>query len=174
MKTIARIQPQECGVYRLPVKIFSKKSFFDGLFRHYFRTRVNVLLLNTLLFSVKQMPPKSRKRKKGSLNLERAREQIGQQRHKTKRRDIEPETVADLLNLSHEAKDTDNEEEDPSFELDSSIKSDTHHLLDTFCEEWVAQLSREGRISLGIFIQYQLSTVLQKGETESAELVALM
>ena len=79
-----------------------------------------------------------------------------------------------MLNLSHEAKDTDNEEEDPSFELDSSIKSDTHHLLDTFCEEWVAQLSHEGRISLGIFIQYQLSTVLQKGETESAELVALM
>ena len=30
------------------------------------------------------------------------------------------------------------------------------------------------RISLGIFIQYQLSTVLQKGETESAELAALM
>ena len=95
------------------------------------------------------------------------------QRHKAKRRDKEPETVADLLNLSHEAKDTDNEE-DPSFELDSSIKSDTHHLLDTFCEEWVAQLSREDRISLGIFIQYQLSTVLQKGETKSAELAALM
>ena len=99
---------------------------------------------------------------------------IGQQRKKAKRRDKESETVADLLNLSHDAQDTDNEEKDPSFELDSSLKSDTHHLLDTFCEEWVAQLSREDRISLGIFIQYQLSTVLQKGETESAELAALM
>ena len=110
------------------------------------------------------MPPKSRKRKKGSLNLERAREQIGRQHKKVERLDKEPETVANLLNLSHEAKDTDNEE-DPSFELDSSIKSDTHHLLDTFCEEWVAQLSLEDRILLGIFIQYQLSTVLQKGES---------
>ena len=82
--------------------------------------------------------------------------------------------MSDLLKLSHEAMDTDNEEEDPSFELNSSLKSDTHHLLDTFCEEWVTQLSREDRISLGIFLQYQLAVVLQKGETESAELAALM
>ena len=133
---------------------------------------MNVLLLITLLFSVKEMPSKSRKRKKGSLNL-RAGEQIGRQHKKVERLDKEPETVADLLNLSHQAKDTDNEE-DPSFELDSSIKSNTHHLLDTFCEEWVAQVSLEDRILLGIFVQYQLLTVLQKGETEFAELAALM
>ena len=81
--------------------------------------------------------------------------------------------VANLLNLSQDTIDTDNEE-DPSFELDSSIKSDTHQLLNTFCEEWVAQLSREDRIMLGIFLQYQLSTVFQKRETEFAELAALM
>ena len=38
----------------------------------------------------------------------------------------------------------------------------------------MAQPSREGRISLGTFLQYQLTAVLQKGETESAELAALM
>lgn len=38
----------------------------------------------------------------------------------------------------------------------------------------MAQLSREDKISLGIFLQYQLSVVLRRGETDSAELVALM
>ena len=70
--------------------------------------------------------------------------------------------------------DTDSGGEDSSFELNSSLKSDTHHLLDTFCEEWVAQLSCEDRFSLGVFLQYQNSAVLQKAETESAELAALM
>ena len=78
------------------------------------------------------------------------------------------------MNLSHEAMDTDSEGEDSSFELNCSLKSDMHHLLDTFCEEWVAQLSREGRFSLGVFLQYQISAVLQNAETESAELAALM
>lgn len=65
------------------------------------------------------MPLHSRKRKKGSINLEKARKQIGRQRkvsHKAKTAkkevDEEPETISDLLNLSHEAMDTDNEEED--------------------------------------------------------------
>ena len=79
-----------------------------------------------------------------------------------------------LLNLSHEAMDTDSEGEDPSFELNSSLKPDTHHLLDTFCEEWVAQLSREDTFLLDIFLQYQISAVPQQAETESAELAALM
>ena len=70
--------------------------------------------------------------------------------------------------------DTDSEGEDPSFELNSSLKSDTHHFLDTFCEEWVAQLSCKDTFSLDIFLQYQSSAVLQKAETESAELAALM
>ena len=126
------------------------------------------ILLNTVLFGIGEMPPKSTKCNKGSMNLEQASEQIGRQCKKAKTPDKEPETVGDLLNLSHDAIDTDNVE-DPSFELDTSLKSDTHHLLDTFCE-WVAQLSHEDRISLGIFLQYQLSAVLQKGEIESAEL----
>ena len=57
------------------------------------------------------MSPKSRKRK-GSINLEQAKEQIGQQHKKAKK----PENDGDLSNLSHNAIDTNNEE-DPSFEV---------------------------------------------------------
>ena len=38
----------------------------------------------------------------------------------------------------------------------------------------MTQLSREDKILLGIFLQCQLSVILRKGETESAELSALI
>lgn len=82
--------------------------------------------------------------------------------------------LAELLDPSVEALDTDDEELDPSFDLDSSMKSDTDHLMDTFCEEWVAQLDWEDKVSLGLFICFQLKHTLRKGETEAAELAGLM
>lgn len=59
---------------------------------------------------------------------------------------FEPEGLVDLLNTSVEALDTDDELVDKSFDLDSSIKSDTIHYV----------------------------SVLGKGETEAAELAGLM
>jgi len=52
----------------------------------------------------------------------------------------EAETMQELLDLSQEAANTDNEELDPSFDLDTSVKSDTPHQIEAFCEEWVSQL----------------------------------
>lgn len=86
----------------------------------------------------------------------------------------EPEGLVDLLNDSVEALDTDDELADPSFDLHSSMKSDNDHLVDTFCEDWVSQLDWEDRVSLGLFISFQLTNVLGKGETEAAELAGLM
>ena len=44
----------------------------------------------------------------------------------------EPENIEELLNLSQEAADTDDEGHDPSFNLDSSLKSDTLQQIETF------------------------------------------
>jgi len=41
--------------------------------------------------------------------------------------DSKVETMQELLDLSHEAENAEDEDMDPSFNLDSSIKSDTHH-----------------------------------------------
>jgi len=79
-----------------------------------------------------------------------------------------------LLNLSFEAASTDDEEVDPSSELDSSIQSYTHHQSKDFCEEWVAQLSRDDKYSLVIFLQYHPCKTVGKGSTEASELAGLM
>ena len=66
-------------------------------------------------------------------------------------RSDECETMKELFDLSHEAENTDDEEIDPSFELNSSIKTDTTYQIEMFCEEWVTQLSRDNRFTLGFF-----------------------
>ena len=54
------------------------------------------------------------------------------------------------------------------------MKSDTQHQIETFCEEWVTQLSRDDRYALGVFLQYHLHETVGKCETEAAELAGLM
>ena len=139
------------------------------------------------------MPPKTKRSKKGSVNLTRARAHINRQvlrdnssvvvdnecqieRNNEMEITREPEcdTMEELLDLSREAEDTDDEDADPSFDLNSSVKSDTQHQIETFCEEWVVQLSRDDRFALGVFLQYHLSQTVGKNETEAAELAGLM
>ena len=78
--------------------------------------------------------------------------------------EIETRTVAKqvddldtLVTMSGEALDTDDEEVDPSFDLDLSIKSDTDYTDETFCEEWVSHLGRDDLVSLSLFLFFQLS-----------------
>ena len=70
--------------------------------------------------------------------------------------------------------DTDNESVDPSFDLDSSLISDEDYVVDSFCEEWVLQLGREDKVSLGIFLAFQLQKHLSIGATRAAEIAGLM
>ena len=58
--------------------------------------------------------------------------------------------------------------------MDISIKSDSGHMTETVCEDWVTHLDWEDRTSLGLFLCFQLRSVLAKGETEAAELAAIM
>ena len=98
----------------------------------------------------------SRKRKLCRLNLQKARSakrrcisvdkagssnDVGSSmHHNTSVEKREPEDMTDLLNLSHDAADTDNEEADTSFDFDTSIKSDQGHAIESFCEDWATSL----------------------------------
>ena len=82
--------------------------------------------------------------------------------------------VSELVTLSNDALDTDNESVDPSFDLDSSLKSDNDFLVEQFCEDWVLQLDRDDKVSLGVFLCFQLSKHVGLGETKAAELAGAM
>ena len=66
----------------------------------------------------------------------------------------EPEGLQELLDLSIEALYTDNEDVDPSFDLDASLRSDTSHMAGMFCEDWITSLSWENRASFGLFFTF--------------------
>lgn len=75
----------------------------------------------------------------------------------------EPQMIIDLLNISLEAVNTEDEDVDPSFELNSSIKSDTAYRLVTFSKEWVCQLYRDNKYSLAMFtLLLLLGKVIQR------------
>lgn len=82
--------------------------------------------------------------------------------------------LTQLLTMSEDAPDSDDEAADPTFDLDSSMRSDVDYMVETFCEEFVSHLDRDDKVSLGLFLCFQLSKQLELGETRSAELAALM
>ena len=55
------------------------------------------------------------------------------------------------------AMDTDNEAVDPTFDLEASLVSDTDFMTESFCENWVLQLDRDDKVSLALFLSFQLA-----------------
>ena len=128
------------------------------------------------------MPPKSKRKLSLEKNCERAREA---KRKRNSGEGTSSGTVSEvrigddtslsqLVAMPDDALDTDDEAVDPSFDLDSSVRSDTDHIVETFCEDWVCHLDRDDRVSLGLFLCFQLSKYLQLGETKAAELSGMM
>ena len=74
--------------------------------------------------------------------------------------------------MSESALDTDNEDVDTSFYLDASMKSDSDHMIVSFCEDWISHLDRDDVVSLGLFLSFQLANFLGLGKTEAAELAS--
>ena len=79
-----------------------------------------------------------------------------------------------LLAMPGTALDTDDEAVDPTFDLDSSMKSDTDHIMESFCDDWISHLDKDDRVSLGIFLCFQLTKQLDIGDTKAAELSGIM
>ena len=76
--------------------------------------------------------------------------------------------------MSHDALNTSNKAVDPEFDLETSMKSDSGYLAEEFCEEWLTQLLWEDRTALGLFLVFQLQSILKKKRTEAAELAGMM
>lgn len=132
------------------------------------------------------MPPRSKRQRQCESSLEVARDA------KRKRdfdegpsttREIQVRNVSDteernpvpaLAVAPEEAPDSDDEVQDPTFDLDESLTSDREHMTENFCEEWVTHLDFEDRASLGLFLSFQLKSCLGMGVTEAAEVSGMM
>ena len=133
------------------------------------------------------MPPKKKRQQKLEKSLEKAREA---KRRRTEAGSAvptsesttvtiaddggEPSGLSQLLTMSDDALDTEDEQKDPTFDLDSSLKEDIDHVTETFCEDWATHLDRDDRVSLGLFLYFQLTKVLSMGELKAAEVAGMM
>ena len=139
---------------------------------------------SSVVFESLRMPPKSTKKRQREGNLEKAREEKGRRSAGESSTEIaesgaashedDVNDMADLLDVSIHELDTDNEDIDPSIDLDASMKSDSEHMTERFCEDWVSHLDRDDLVSLGLFLSFQLASHLNLGETKAAELASAM
>ena len=134
------------------------------------------------------MPPKTKRQRQLQSALDKARESkrsrvtdegpsaSAESDEMSGRLDADTREVdlAQFVTMSEDALDTDDEAVDPSFDLDSSLKSDVEHLQDSFCDDWISHLEREDRVSLGLFLCFQLSKHFDLGDTKAAELAGMM
>lgn len=120
------------------------------------------------------MPPTPKHKKMMSLSLKKSRALKKRKAMIAARQSKEPQDLTNLLNLSHDALNTSNETVDPEFDLETSMKSDSGYLAEEFCEEWLTQLLWEDRTALGLFLVFQLQSILKKKRTEAAELAGMM
>jgi len=54
------------------------------------------------------------------------------------------------------------------------MKSESSYIVDKFCEEWLAQLSREDVVLLGLFLSFQLQSLLETTKTRATEYAAIL
>jgi len=52
--------------------------------------------------------------------------------------------------------------------------SDTDHVVEDVCDDWVSHLDRDDLVSLGLFLCFQLSKHIDIGETKAAEVAGMM
>ena len=95
------------------------------------------------------MLPNTVKEKQTQISLEKARQATRRRalsENSFETADFEQERYVkvvdftDLLTMSEDALDTENQEIDPTFDLDASIKSKSAYLIETFCDDWISQL----------------------------------
>ena len=107
----------------------------------------------SLFSGLSTMPPKSARKRQIQASLQKAREyrrtRVSSDNSVTATPitgasaavpSVEQSDMAELLSMPESALDTDNEDIDPSFDLDASMKSDSDHMIESFCEDWISHL----------------------------------
>ena len=69
-------------------------------------------------------------------------------------------SLSELVTQEEDVPESESEADHPPFDLDANIKSDGEHMVESFCEEWVAHLDFRNKVSLGLFIAFQLQSHL--------------
>ena len=78
---------------------------------------------------------------------------------------MEKAMLFNYLTMPEDVLDTYDEAVDPSFELESSMKSDVDHLQENFCAECHGfHTSSEKTVSLGLFLCFQCSKNFDLGD----------
>ena len=114
------------------------------------------------------MPPKSKRRRQLEKILQNARE--------TKRRRKEGLGPMQDAEPTEEmsSREDETEEQDPTFDEASAKQQDKEYIQESFCEEWISQMNREDKISLALFLSFQIPQHFDLGATETAEVVGMM
>ena len=132
------------------------------------------------------MPPKAKRHRQSRNALAIGREKLARVAHQQDVSDRQDSPSAGTANSTNveldasvllspiDAPDDDDEAMDPTFDLDSSMHSDTAHQFESFSENWMLQLDRDDRMSLGIFLVHNFKVHLGKGGTEAADLAGMM
>ena len=124
-------------------------------------------------FSRKFIPPKTKRKVQIQNILQEVREakrkrecneSLSQEALIEVQSERDEHSLTELASMPEEALNTDIEGVDPSFDLDSSMKSETDHVIEQFCKGWVCQLDTDDQVSLGIFLSLQLSKFLDVGQ----------
>ena len=160
-------------LYDVIIKFLSNVKFYRSEFA------VQRVSFSVRSLSVVTMPPKSRKKR---LSEERAR--IAREGKKAKIEESALEQGATAQTSSASATTTatadppavDPEESDRSdatFDPEQDATSSTEVILEQFVEDWLLTLDRDGVVSLSLFLQYHLKSLLSLSTTSAAEYTAI-
>ena len=120
-------------------------------------------LLVTTSFHLLAMPPKTARKHQIESSLQKTREarrlwESGKGISQRAVAESDPwqqhytDDLSGQLHTSDEVLDTDDESIDPTFDLDTSLRSDKDFMTEEFCDDWVLQLNHRDRVSLGLFL----------------------
>ena len=130
--------------------------------------------------SVVTMPPKSRKKR---LSEERARIAREGKKAKIEESALEQGATAQTSSASAMTPPTDDppavdpeesDRSDATFDPEQDATSSTEVILEQFVEDWLLTLDRDGVVSLSLFLQYHLKSLLSLSTTSAAEYTAIM
>ena len=106
------------------------------------------------------MPPKTKRQRQLGESLFKARNEKKCESGEGTSSDVENQPgvgddireISELAQMLDDALNTEDESIDPTFDLDSSIKVDYNHMMESFCEDWMLQLERDDKVYLGLFL----------------------
>ena len=126
------------------------------------------------------MPPPSKRKRQLRESIACARDtykQLKSDQEATTSAESLPTVTVEAIPPSSSQQDISSEstdQDDPTFDPQQELDENPSLKMEQFLEDWVVSLSREDKISLGLFLSYNLRNVLNFTATRAAEYAAVM